>query len=373
MARKIPLLLIISLIFILPAIQANAQDQLFGAGIRFAWDNYSKPVLVHDSGYSEGTSAIEDDAFGGPTFGGEFQVRPISRLSVGLGIDMGLAKHTIYQNTGAETDLNSEASFFKFGFLIGVKFYVIEPQVKKAALYLHLAGGKYFAKAKNELVNDTENYTDAQALAMQGQLDAVSGLNSPVVIQFAVGAEFFVADCFAIGADILGFKMGISKASIGELPEGGMWSGDHKLFTMSIYSALTMNFGFGKAKKKGGGSTAEEDGWGGAGGGGGAATSNDNADKGWGGSSGGAADTGGTPANDGWGTQPTDSGAAAPSNDGWGAAPADDGAAAPADGGWEAQPPAEEPAPSGGGSSRPKRSKPKAASPASPPPPPPGY
>jgi hypothetical protein len=372
MTRKLLLLLTISLICILMTTQAYAKKGLFGVGARFAWENYKKPILVHAPEAIYGDS-IDANSFGSPNFGGELQVHPLNRLSVGLAIDMGFSKHEVWPLSG---DKSSDASFFTFGVLLGAKFYVFEPEVQKATLYLHLAAGKYFSKAKNSLAGSHPDTAIADQL--DAQTEVVSKLSSPVVIQFAVGAEFFAAEAFSIGADILGFRMGFSKASV-SLQTGGVYSGDHKLVTFSVYSALTLNFGFGSGGRGDKGlkeNNEVEDAWGSADTGGGSekASGGAAADSGWG-ASGGTEAAGST--NDGWGTQPADQGSA---NGSWGAQPADQGGTQSTEDGWEAQP-APAPTPKkasgggggGGGGGGKSRGKAKSSSKSAPPPPPPGY
>ena len=369
MTRKPLLLLVITFLCLLPVTtNAFAKGGLFGAGARFAWQNFKKPILVHESQAAADIGTLDANDFGGPNFGGEFQLRPIDRLSIGLSIDMGLTTHTVFPYTGGDNDIESKATCFSFGVLLGGKFYIMEPEAEKASLYLHVAVGKYFSKVSNSAVDVIENPQAKDSL--EKQTEVIGDLSSPIVVQLAVGAEYFLSESFSLGADLLGFRMGFAKASVGQNAQG--FSGEHKLFTFSIYSAVTMNFGFGGGKSK---TKENDDAWGASGGAaaGGGATAGGASDGGEGDGWGASGDSGAAPANDGWGEAPADNGGG---DAGWGAAPADN-AAPPADnGGWEAQPaaPAPAPAPSGGGGAskpRPKKSKP--AAPATPPPPPPGY
>lgn len=348
MARKSWLYLILCASFLLLSPAANAKDGLFGLGARFAWENYRTPILIQvDDSLSDVSSLHKTN------FGGDFQIRPIERLAISLALDMGFSKYSVRPYvSGSEPEISAKC--FSFGFLLGLKFYVIEPKVKKAALYLKLDGGKYFAKIKN---NASSLYP-----ALAYQLSMLTDLASPLVFQFAIGAEFFAARSFSVGADVLGVRFSYSKGDTGS-GDSATWTGDQKLLNFALYSALTLNFGFYKSDPS-------------------PAGMNKGASDGWGDSSGGGASAG---VNAGWGTAP------APANDGWGAAPASSPAAD--NNGWGAAPAPPPPgADDGWGSSQTrqavddespikpnkkgKRSKAKSSSgggESAPPPPPPGY
>lgn len=379
MARKFWLYFSFCAIFLLIGHTANAKDGLFGVGVRFAWENYKTPILIQPASVDTG---VDVSAINKTNFGGDFQLKPIDRLAITLALDLGYSKYTVHPYMTGE-ELAVSASYVSFGFLLGVKFYVIEPAPKKATLYLKLDGGKYIAKASNNASSQTGNEELAFQLAMLGDLSA------PLVFQFAVGAEFFAAKSFSVGADILGLRMAYSKGDNGQSDIAGVWSGTQKLMTFSIYSALTLNFGFYKGESSkssdeegrediGAGAdgwgassngAAAGDGWGSGGAAAGGASGAANAD-GWGSS------TGTAPASaaggDSWGNSPAP--AADPNAAGWNAAPAE-GAAA---GGWEAAPPP----PDDESPVKTNKPKPKAKASGSsgggggasaPPPPPPGY
>ncbi len=368
MTRKM-LMSAIVMLFVLQAGQASAKEGLFGAGARFTWDNYKAPLLVQrDPATGEN---IEPNKFGSPSFAGEFHVIPIDRLVISLSLDVGMMSYKVFpfQTGDAETEYEIKATYFTFGFLLGAKFYIIEPTPKKATLYVFLGGGKYFSKLKNDDPN-----ADA---TLDAELEAVGKLASPTVIKLALGAEFFVTNGFSVGADILGFR--INFASYDNSGLGAMassYSGEQKYMSFSIYSALTMNFGFsgkgGKSKDKDW--ESDEEAWSGGGSTEGSATAGEGAtagdaggDDGWGTPS---EDTSGG-GNDGWG-QPADGGGG---GDGWGS-PAPQPADGNSGGGWEAAPPPSSGGDDGGGggAAKPKPKKPKAGGGGStPPPPPPGY
>jgi hypothetical protein len=354
---------------------------MFGAGARFAWENYKKPILVHESSSAAALGNLDANDFGGMNLGGNFQLRAIDRLVISLSIDMGMTKHTMFPYTGltgANADVESTATCFSFGILLGGKFYVMEPKAEKASLYLHIGAGKYFASVKNSAVNKIADQAAAEALDFQTK--TISKLAAPIIIQLAIGAEYFLSDAFSIGADILGFRVGISKSNVGQSASAGAWSGEHKLFTFTVYSAITMNFRFEGGGKSNRIEEDDEAAWGMSGsssGGGegdtGGAAAGGATNNGWG--YGGEQQA--APAdNNGWGTTQSEA-APAGGAGGWGAAPADSGTAAPANDGWEAQPSSPAPDSSsndgggggGGAKPRPKKSKPAASTP----PPPPGY
>ncbi len=365
MARKFSVSLILCGVLLMSAHAASAKDGLFGMGARFAWENYKTPIL--DQMGSDGAPidlGVDLSSLNKTNFGGDFQLRPIDRLSISLALDMGFAKHSMTLPDATVAN----ASTFSFGFLLGVKFYIMEPAPGKASLYLQLAGGKYIGKVKNN--------ASSLSAALDSQLKALSKLSSPLVIQFALGAEFFASKAFSVGADVLGFRMAYSKSKQYAEPVP-IWGEPHKLLTFTIYSALTLNFGFYKgdgstssrSKKDEDFGSSEDDGWGASSSGSGAAASGGD---GWDGGGSSAASS----SDSGWGS--SSSGSTAASSDGWGATPPPPPPSdSDAGGGWEAQPPPpddESPVKSNKG----KAAKPKASGgggggSAPPPPPPPGY
>ncbi len=349
MARKNWLFFVFGALLLVISQPAFAKDGLFGVGARFAWENYKQPMLTQvNSTGADIDLGVDLTSLNKTNFGGDLQIKPIDRLTITLAFDMGFSKHTmaveqIDPMTNQPYDVEAKASFMSFGFLLGAKFYVMPPSPQKASLYLTLSGGKYISSVKNDV--------SGQNTFIYGKVHAIKDLASPLVIQFAVGAEFFATQYFSIGADVLGFRMAYSKSDQGRTAaEMGYWHGTQKLITLAFYSALTLNFGFtggGKKKERKPRHGDNEDimgpgngGWGSSSGGGGSAGG------GWGSSSGG----GSAGANDGWASSPAPaSGADAPApasgNDGWSGAPStppeDNGG-----GGWDNQPP---PADNGGG------------------------
>jgi hypothetical protein len=386
MTRKTVLSAIVTL-FVLQAGHASAKEGLFGVGARFEWNNYKTPVVVQQDPTNAGQSISRNvglEPSWGPTIGGEFHVIPIDRLVISLGLDFGFFSHKVYPYTAEAADeYEIKATYLTFGFLLGVKFYIIEPKPQKATLYAHLGGGKFLTKLKN---NDN-NPPDANAL--DAELEAVGKLAAPAVIQLALGAEYFVSSAFSLGADILGIRMAFSSYdNTDKGPVASPYSGEQKMMSIAFYSGLTLNFGFegggGGGRKK----NKEED-WGGEDWGGGAAGSGaaapqggaqagGGAEAGWGTPGGGEAEGGGA-ANGGWGQpEQTPEGGG---DEGWGQTPPQETAPPPADnsggGGWEATPPPPPQSDDGGGGGGGGRPRPKKAAkpraPSTPPPPPPGY
>lgn len=392
MTRKTILSVAVAL-FLMQAGHVNAKEGLFGAGARFEWDNYKKPVVVQrdptsDTGGNIGQN-VDFDTFGGPSIGGEFHVIPIDRLVISLGLDLGFFSSKVLPYR-TNDDYEVKATYLTVGFLLGVKFYIIEPAPQKATLYAHLAGGKYITKLANN--DPLENATDEEYLSRDAELEALGKLSAPAVVQLAIGAEYFVSSAFSIGADILGFRFSFSKydnTGMGALPSSA-YSGTQSVMGIAVYSGLTMNFGFaGKSGGKdddeagwGDEDKASGDGWGdgnGAAAGGGAAAGADAsggaANDGWGGAAGGDAAAGGEA---GWG-QPAGGGDAAGDGDGWGSTPTPEPTGDNGGGGWGAAPPPPPPSGGGGGggggggkvkAKKAGKAKPKSAAP---PPPPPGY
>jgi uncharacterized membrane protein YgcG len=393
MARKVWLFFVFGALLLSICQPAYAlKDGLFGVGARFAWQNYKTPVLTQvDINGNDIDLGVDVTTLNKVNFGGDLQIKPIDRLAITVALDMGFSKHTMSIPEPTAGTIEATASFMSFGFLLGAKFYVIEPAPQKASLYLNLSGGKYISSVKN---NASGTYR-----TLYTEINAIEDLASPLVIQFAVGAEFFATKYFSIGADVLGFRMAYSKSEQRDDPADGPWYGTQKLITLSLYSALTLNFGFaGSGKSKKDKHKEEdvmgEDGWGSSSGGGSAG-----ANGGWGSSS----SNGSAGADSGWGSSappPPASGSAPPpssGNEGWASAPpppADNGGGA-ADAGWEAQPPPPadkgggagggweaQPPPGGDNESPVKTNKPKGRGGKSaggggggsaPPPPPPGY
>jgi hypothetical protein len=286
--------------------------------------------------------AYDINAYGGPNLGGEFHWGLTRKFVLTAALDFGYFSHTIFPYPSEDEDQASEikAHYMSFGLGIGAKLYFWEPKASEAVLYGILGVGKYFAVCGNNdqlLQYDPDDDEDALAAAQDAinkEADIIAGLASPFVVQLGIGAEFFATESFSIGADLLGIRLAFSKADVGQAEAGGMaeaaWSGEQKLLSIYIYSALTMTFNL----TAGEGRKAEPE-----------AAEGEGEGEGWQQESGESWGTGGD-----WGA-----GAAkpAPANEGWGAAPTPTPAPAP---------PKPAPTPSPAPSSEPP-----------PPPPPPGY
>ena len=259
MFKRVVQLLLIA-VLMAPAINANAEGEsnksgFVGVGARFAWNNYKTPVLAytHDPGQTM-------EAYGGPNLAGEFHWGVVRQLVLSLALDFGYFQHLVFPFPESSDNIESgKATFFTFGALIGAKYYLWMPKSGKAVLTLHLGVGKYFTTVDNG--DQMPGEDDATYNEFQRQKSVIKDLASPIVLQFAVGAEFFATDSFSIGADILGIRFAFSSSDEGQA--AGAWTGEQKLVSLYVYSAITLNFnlastGGGKRKAK----VEEEADWG---------------------------------------------------------------------------------------------------------------
>jgi hypothetical protein len=251
---------------------ANAGVEL-GLGAEFAWDNYKRALMTYDTSDAPNTMASID--YSSPRFGGEFQLHMLQkRMVLAFDMDMGIFTHTVYPFVNNSNEL-TDVKFIKFAMGINLKFHFIQPETKKASPYVFVGLGKVFGKADATLKEGT---TEEDAAAFNAQLEMMGKLSSPFYVQFGIGAEFFAADAFSIGADIFGFRMEMASVDVGQIPSGkAEYSGSQKYLNLYMYSSLNINFTFGGRKK-----AKKED-----------KKEDESADDGW-----------GTPdsSNDGWGT-----------------------------------------------------------------------
>jgi hypothetical protein len=335
MTKKLLCLFAAAAFFVLPAAPVSAEDSesdegFIGLGARFSWDNYKIPVLV----YSEDNRPSEEiDSFGGPNLGGEFQWGITNQFVLTLSLDFGYFKHTIYpfyeqlndNGNSEDAGVQVDAHYVTFGAQIGAKFYFWDPAAGEAVLYLSGGIGKYFGGCGNDFkyVDDNSEFEGLAQEALDNQVEMIGDLASPFVFQLAIGAEFYATKSFGIGADILGLQFSYASTDVGQLVPmddgtyGGVnpirASGEQKILSFSVYSALTMTFNLTAGESSEKPEAAEEDGaaWG----------QPQPANDGWGGG-----------AQGGWGTTApapapapatvAPAPAPAPANDGWGAEPA---------------------------------------------------
>ncbi|MBN2801999.1 MAG: hypothetical protein JXR91_02775, partial [Deltaproteobacteria bacterium] len=248
MFKKITIITTLTLLVLL-GVSATAQaGATMGMGAKFAWDNYKTAIL--DYGSSEATPAMRSIDYSSPRFGGNFQLGLLERrLVLAIDMDMGIFSNTIYPLTSATagTDYETKVKFVKFQIGVEAKFHILQPETHKATPYLFLGLGKAFGKASaDDLYNPA---TQQQVDDWNAQLKMYSKLASPFYFQLGVGAEFFAADAFSVGADIFGFRMEIAKADVGYSTDPA-FSGVQKYVNFYMYSSLNVNFSFGGAAAK---------------------------------------------------------------------------------------------------------------------------
>jgi hypothetical protein len=298
MFKKIAIGLAAAALATLASSAAFAGDGHVGVGAHFTWDNYSKPIVSTDAvDQGGGSSLLSSTGYGAPNFGGELQLAPTRRLAINVSLDFGFFSHKVYPYPGNSSGVSATTTnFWQVGALLGVKYFFRDPAAGKVSLYLAGGVGKYFAgsgakggAAKyrgalksgfydqsaescttypdscdnngdklegGDLDDAWQDFTDsdefAQATAydkaVDKELEAIGKLSSPVIVQLAVGAEFFATDTFSLGADILGVRFAFASADVGKAKDlsstdpVAVWSGKQNYIDLYIYSALTMSF-----------------------------------------------------------------------------------------------------------------------------------
>lgn len=146
-------------------------------------------------------------------------------LDIGYGSLSGEKPNGMMQQT-------TNNSFTQFGFSLGFKYYISQPQRSKVSPYLYADFFKYFAS----ISTDTPNVGSNQA-------GGIASLLSPVGGDFAFGAEFFVTPAFSIGSEVLGLRVA---SAGGELvpatPSAGHTAESYTYLT--FYTGISLNYRF---------------------------------------------------------------------------------------------------------------------------------
>lgn len=281
MPKKL-LVLLVAGVLVLPALaraDAKTKEGFIGLGVQFMWNNYKQPVLA----YSNDNSYIPEkdlNGFGTPNLGGNFQWGITNQFVLSLGLDLSYFRHFIYpfhDATGTKDGTHADkvaSDIFTIGAVLGAKIYFWDPTPMEAVVYLSMGIGKYFGIAgstdklnRYDLNNDGKiedtttasgpiseeaPYARAKSL-LDNEVEMVSKLSSPLVLQLAIGAEFWASKAFSIGADILGFRFTYAAANVGVAKNHNSteaeWSGEQKILGFYVYSALTLNFNLSARQK----------------------------------------------------------------------------------------------------------------------------
>src|SRR5262249_6430555 len=126
------------------------------------------------------------------------------KLGALVGLDVGYSQKKMTGSAATDSDM----SFTQFGFSLGAKYYVLTPKRERVTPYLLLDFYKYFASVSTS----DKTVTNDQA-------GFIAGLVSPLGIDFALGAEYFVTPGFSVGAEVLGLKFAYSQGEF--TPQGG--------------------------------------------------------------------------------------------------------------------------------------------------------
>ncbi len=210
-------------------------DATLAIGMKWEPVNYTAPVgLTGGQANASGTPLGSEKLYGWQVtslnnyLGGFFGKGGQFGFHIGIDFGYGRVNHQITDSSGDVTV--NQLSFLQFGFLLGGKFYILQPRRDRVVPYFYVDFFKYFASVNTseEVDNDDVGY--------------VAGLASPVGISLAVGAEYFFSPAFSLGGEIFGFRLAHS--------QGTNYNGDTdveiitKKTMFSMYTAFTLNYRF---------------------------------------------------------------------------------------------------------------------------------
>ncbi|MBI2894975.1 MAG: outer membrane beta-barrel protein [Deltaproteobacteria bacterium] len=137
--------------------------------------------------------------------------------------------------TGDES--TGDQSFSAFGAEVGIKYFFAEPRRAAISPLMTLGFFKYFAS-----YDDDDSVDD--------DMIALSDLSSPIGGRLAIGVEYNFSNNFSIGAEIFGLHISSAATSTFETDADDGYPGtvarysDTSYLTISMYTALTLNFRF---------------------------------------------------------------------------------------------------------------------------------
>lgn len=151
------------------------------------------------------------------------------RLGFTLGLELAYVDHTLPISPSMSTDEN----FVQFGVAFGAKYYLLKPRANRVAPYVWFDFFKYVAS-----VSTSSN------MIPKAQTDLLSGLESPLGIDAAVGVEYFFTHAFSLGAELLGLRYAYAS---GTTTTTGGFSTTSLTTTnqyVSFYTGVTLNYRF---------------------------------------------------------------------------------------------------------------------------------
>ena len=131
---------------------------------------------------------------------------------------------------GGDDDFG-DAAFSTFGLELGIKFYFAEPRRAAISPLLTFGGFAYFSS-----VTGSESDEDLQI--------ALSDLSSPLGLRLAIGVEYNFSNNFSVGAEVFGLRFATASTSVGEGAAVVESDADTSYTSLSMYTALTLNFRF---------------------------------------------------------------------------------------------------------------------------------